>query len=174
MPSLVSTDDEEEDFTDDDDDDEEAAELEADLSPSEYTSDSNDSVPELLPHDGPDDSVQDEPQDPPAPVTFNPSNAMTDMLQAMLQPQPLRAGAGLNPHDPLADIDISTAELDFGDVPALVGFPVDLLNPSSASGRNTPLNLDQQEALDDLESDIDETSGLIERMTQVRTWQTLI
>lgn len=172
MPSLVSTDDEEEDFTEDDDDDE-APELEADLSPSEYTSDSNDSVPELIPHDGPDDSVQDEPEEPPVSVTFNSSNTMNDMLQAMLQP-PHLTGAGLDPHDPLAEIDHSIADLDYDDVPALVDFPVDLLNPSAPSGRNTPLNLDQLEALDDLEGDIDETSDLIERMTQVCDCQMLI
>ena len=101
-----------------------------------------------------------------------------DMLQAMLQgpSRPVGSQADANQDDSSSDLPELEAFAPGGDAANGLGHPYnDQLLPASlaaavasaASGHHTPLELDQQAALDDLSNNIDDAAALARSITQV-------
>lgn len=168
MPSLVSTGSGEEDAT------------EADLPTSEEASDSDgdDELPELIADDsGSEDSdIEDQANQQHISASIIGMDADLQMLESWLQP-PAATPATANPAAEHASVGIDGA-LDGPDSDMEMPPLVDMASfdglVGAASGRHTPLDLDQQAALDDLSLDMDEASDLIERVTQVAIWCCLV
>ena len=164
MPSLVSTGSGEEDAT------------EADLPTSEEASDSDgdDELPALIADDsGSEDSdIEDQANQQHISASIIGMDADFQMLESWLQP-PAAMPATANPAAEHASVG-SDGALDGPDSDMEMPPLVDMASfdglVGAASGRHTPLDLDQQAALDDLSLDMDEATDLIERVTQVANW----